>query len=148
RAARRPASRTLGTRCTPTDWHTRMVLAWRLSNGLDTSFCIEALEETLARWGRPQIFNTDQGTQFTSEAWIERLKANHIVISMDGRGRCLDNIFIERLWRTVKCEEVHLRAYEDLREARKRLQRYFAFYNDERPHTAHGGWTPSAAYER
>lgn len=129
------------------DWHTRMVLAWRLSNALDVSFCIEALDEAIARWGTPDIFNTDQGTQFTSEAWIDRLKTSGIEISMDGRGRCLDNVFVERLWRTVKYEEVHLRAYEDLHDAREHLRRYFAFYNDERPHAAHGGWTPSAAYE-
>lgn len=129
------------------DWHTRMVLAWRLSNALDVSFCVEALDEAIARWGTPDIFNTDQGTQFTSETWIERLKASGIEISMDGRGRCLDNVFVERLWRTVKYEEVHLRAYEDLQDAREHLRRYFAFYNDERPHAAHGGWTPSAAYE-
>jgi putative transposase len=130
------------------DWHSRMVLAWRLSNSLDAGFCLEALDEALARWGTPEIFNTDQGTQFTSEAWLERLKAKGIAISMDGRGRCLDNVFVERLWRTVKHEEVYLHAYEDLQDARAHLKRYFDFYNDERPHAAHGGWPPSAAYHQ
>jgi putative transposase len=142
-----PMGRGFGYLVAIIDWYTRMVLAWRLSNALDTSFCTEALDEALERWGTPEIFNTDQGTQFTSDAWIDRLKAKNIQISMDGRGRCLDNIFIERLWRTVKYEEVYLRAYEDLQDAREHLSQYFAFYNDERPHRAHGGWTPSAAYQ-
>jgi len=128
------------------DWYTRMVLAWRLSNGLDTAFCVEALDEALARWGTPEIFNTDQGTQFTSESWIATLKGRGIRISMDGRRRCLDNVFVERLWRTLKYEEVYLNAYDDLRDARERLKSYFAFYNDERPHRAHRGLPPSAAY--
>jgi putative transposase len=143
-----PMARGFGYLMAIIDWHTRMVLAWRLSNALDARFCTEALDEALARWGAPEIFNTDQGTQFTSDAWIERLKTNGIEISMDGRGRCFDNIFIERLWRTVKHEEVYLHAYEDLGDAREHLKRYFEFYNDERPHRAHGGWSPSAAYHQ
>jgi putative transposase len=141
-----PMARGFGYLVAIIDWHTRMVLAWRLSNALDARFCVEALDEAMARWGAPEIFNTDQGTQFTSEPWTERLKTNGIEISMDGRGRCFDNIFVERLWRTVKYEEVYLHAYEDLREARERLKGYFDFYNDERPHRAPGGATPSAAY--
>ena len=128
------------------DWYSRTVLAWRLSNTLDTSFCVDALEDALRRWGTPDIFNTDQGAQFTAEAFTAVLKAHDIDISMDGKGRCLDNIFVERLWRTVKYEEVYLRAYEDLVDARGHLRRYLAFYNDERPHQTHGGRPPSAAY--
>jgi putative transposase len=128
------------------DWHSRMVLSWRLSNTLDTSFCVDALEEALRRWGTPEIFNTDQGAQFTATAFTDVLKAHAIQISMDGKGRCLDNVFVERLWRTVKYEEVYLHAYDDLVEARAHLRRYFGFYNDERPHQAHGGCPPSAAY--
>jgi len=143
-----PMARGFGYLMAIIDWHTRMVLAWRLSNALDARFCTEALDEAITRWGAPEIFNTDQGTQFTSDAWIERLKTNGIEISMDGRGRCFDNIFIERLWRTVKHEEVYLHAYEDLGDAREHLKRYFDFYNDERPHRAHGGWSPSAAYHQ
>jgi putative transposase len=143
-----PMARGFGYLVAIIDWHTRMVLAWRLSNALDTSFCVEALDEALQRYGAPQIFNTDQGTQFTSAPWIERLEREQIQISMDGRGRCLDNVFVERLWRTVKYEEVYLRAYDDLHDARQHLSEYFAFYNDERPHRAHDGWTPSAAYQQ
>jgi putative transposase len=143
-----PMARGFGYLVAIIDWHTRMVLAWRLSNALDTSFCVEALDEALQRYGAPEIFNTDQGTQFTSAPWIERLERAQIQISMDGRGRCLDNVFVERLWRTVKYEEVHLRAYDDLHDARQHLSEYFGFYNDERPHRAHGGWTPSAAYQQ
>lgn len=128
------------------DWHTRMVLSWRLSNTFDASFCVDALEEALRRWGTPEVFNTDQGAQFTAEAWIDVLKAHEIKISMDGKGRCIDNIFVERLWRTVKYEEVYLHAYDDLVDARAHLRTYFGFYNDERPHQAHGGRPPSAAY--
>ena len=128
------------------DWHSRMVLAWRLSNTLDTSFCIGALEEALARWGTPEIFNTDQGAQFTADDFTDVLKARGIKISMDGKGRCLDNIFVERLWRTVKYEEVYLHAYDDLVEARSNLTHYFGFYNDERPHQALGYRVPSAVH--
>lgn len=128
------------------DWYSRTVLAWRLSNTLDASFCVEALEEALRRWGTPEIFNTDQGAQFTAEAFTEVLEAHEIHISMDGKGRYRDNIFVERLWRTVKYEEVYLHAYQDMVEARAQLQRYLAFYNDERPHRAVGGLAPAAAY--
>jgi putative transposase len=128
------------------DWHSRAVLSWRLSNTLDVSFCVEALEEALRRWGTPEIFNTDQGAQFTAEAWTKELKERGIQISMDGKGRCLDNIFVERLWRTVKYEEVYLRAYDGLVEARAHLGRYFRFYNHERPHRVHDGNPPAMAY--
>jgi putative transposase len=128
------------------DWYSRTVLAWRLSNTLDASFCVGALDEALRCWGTPDIFNTDQGAQFTAEDLTDVLKAHGVQISMDGKGRCRDNIFVERLWRTVKYEEVYLHAYQDLVEAREHLRRYFAFYNNERPHQAHGGLPPSAAY--
>jgi putative transposase len=128
------------------DWYSRTVLAWRLSNTLDASFCVEALEEALRRWGTPEVFNSDQGAQFTAEAFTDVLEAHEIQISMDGKGRYRDNIFVERLWRTVKYEEVYLHAYQDMVEARAQLQRYFAFYNDERPHRAVGGLSPAAAY--
>jgi putative transposase len=128
------------------DWYSRTVLAWRLSNTMEASFCVDALEEALGHWGAPEIFNTDQGAQFTAEDFTDVLKAHGIQISMDGKGRCHDNIFIERLWRTVKYEEVYLHAYQDLVEARAQLRRYFGFYNDERPHQAARGLSPSAAY--
>jgi putative transposase len=128
------------------DWYSRAVLAWRLSNTLDASFCVDALDEALRRWGTPDIFNTDQGAQFTGKDWIDRLKDCGAAISMDGKGRCLDNIFVERLWRTVKYEEVYLHAYVDLVDARDSLRCYFGFYNDERPHRALSGLAPSATY--
>jgi putative transposase len=116
------------------DWHSRKVLSWRLSNTMDVNFCKEALEEAINRYGTPEIFNTDQGSQFTSEVFTDELKANNIRISMDGKGRWMDNVFIERLWRSVKYEEVYLKAYEDMNEARRSLQRYFEFYNRKRRH--------------
>jgi putative transposase len=128
------------------DWHSRYVLSWRLSNTMDADFCIEALEEALARFGRPQIFNTDQGAQFTSEAFTGRLRGEGIAISMDGRGRCIDNVFIERLWRSLKYEEVFLHAYDDLAEARTGIGRYMSYFNKERPHQALGYRTPEAFY--
>lgn len=128
------------------DWASRRVLSWRLSNTLDTTFCVEALQEALERFGSPDIFNTDQGAQFTSTAFTDVLKAHDVAISMDGRGRWLDNVFIERLWRTVKYEEVYLHAYTDLAVARQRLAVYFQFYNEERPHRALGGQPPAAFY--
>jgi putative transposase len=128
------------------DWYTRTVLAWRLSNTLDASFCVDALDEACRRWGAPEVMNTDQGAQFTGKDWIERVKLSGAAISMDGKGRCHDNIFVERLWRTLKYEEVYLHAYVDLIEARDSLRRYFGFYNDERHHHALGGLAPSAAY--
>jgi len=124
------------------DWASRAVLAWRLSNTMDTAFCLEALEEALARHGRPEIFNTDQGAQFTSAAFTGRLDEAGIAISMDGRGRWLDNVFVERLWRSLKYEEVHLKAYADGREARAGIGWWMSFYNDRRPHQALGNLTP------
>ncbi len=116
------------------DWHSRKVLSWRLSNTMDTNFCIEALHEAFNRYGTPDIFNTDQGSQFTSEAFTGELKKRAIKISMDGKGRWVDNVFIERLWRSVKYEEVYLHAYEDIPQARNNLKRYFEFYNTKRRH--------------
>jgi len=127
------------------DWHSRYVLSWRLSNTLDASFCVEALEEAL-RKGRPDIFNTDQGAQFTSEAFTGLLEQHGVRISMDGKGSYNDNLFIERLWRTVKYEEVYLKAYQDGREARIGLGNYFRFYNTERPHQALGYRTPAEVF--
>ena len=126
------------------DWYSRRVLSWRLSNTLDSSFCVEALEEAVARFGRPEIFNTDQGAQFTAEAFTTPLRARGIAISMDGKGRCLDNVFVERLWRSVKYEEVYLHAYDSVAEARAGIGRYLAFYNEQRPHQALGYQTPAA----
>ena len=128
------------------DWASRFVLAWRLSNTLDASFCVEALEEALARHGTPEIFNTDQGSQFTGFAFTGRLRMAGVRISMDGRGRCLDNIFIERLWRSLKYEAVYLRELADGFEARSVIGEWIGFYNTERPHSALGGRTPAEAY--
>jgi putative transposase len=128
------------------DWYSRAVLAWRLSNTLDASFCVETLDEAHRPWGAPEIRNTDQGAQFTGKDWIDRVKATGAAISMDGKGRCHDNIFAERLWRSLKYEEGYLHAYVDLVEPRESLRRYFGFYNDERPHQALGGLAPSAGY--
>ena len=128
------------------DWASRAVLAWRLSNTMDTGFCIAALDEALARHGTPKIFNTDQGAQFTSVAFTGRLKAAGIAISMDGRGRFMDNIFIERLWRSIKYEEVHLKAYADGREARDGIGSWMNFYNHRRPHQAMNNQFPMAAW--
>ena len=128
------------------DWHTRRVLSWRVSNTLDTDFCIEALEEALQRYGAPEIFNTDQGSQFTSDAFTRVLKDHGIKISMDGKGRWVDNVFVERLWRSVKYEDVYLRAYETPAELRAGLTRYFQFYNARRRHSALDRRTPDAVY--
>ncbi len=127
------------------DWYSRYVLAWRLSNTLDADFCVEALEEAL-RKGRPDIFNTDQGTQFTGKAFTGLLEQHGIQISMDGRGSYRDNLFIERLWRTVKYEEVYLKSYRDGKEARTEIGEYFRFYNTKRPHQALGYKTPAEEY--
>jgi len=127
------------------DVYSRYVMSWRLSNTLDTDFCIEALEEALKK-GRPEIFNTDQGTQFTGEAFTGLLKSHGIRISMDGKGSYNDNLFIERLWRTVKYEEVYLKAYQDGKEARSSIRNYFRFYNFERPHQALGYRTPAEVF--
>ncbi len=127
------------------DWYSRYVLAWELAPTLDTEFCVTALEAAL-RQGRPGIFNTDQGAQFTSAAFTKRLEAADVRISMDGRGRALDNVFVERLWRSVKYEEVYLKDYVDFRDAVRNLAAYFRFYNRERVHQALGYRTPAAVY--
>jgi len=127
------------------DWFSRYVLAWRLSNTLDGSFCLEMLEEALGR-GRPEVFNTDQGVQFTAQAWTGRLESAGVAVSMDGKGRCLDNVFVERLWRTVKYEDVYLWRYEGVPELRRGLGRYFPYYNEERLHQALDYRTPAAVY--
>lgn len=128
------------------DWHSRRVLAWRVSNSMESSFCTEAVEEAIVRFGAPTIFNTDQGSQFTSETFTSLLKKHEIQISMDGKGCWRDNVFIERLWRTVKYEEVYLRAYESVSHARESLERYFAIYNGKRPHASLDRRTPDEVY--
>ena len=127
------------------DWYSRYVLAWRLSNTMDTSFCLDALKDAL-RKGRPEIFNTDQGAQFTSAAFTDQLEAAGVRISMDGRGRWLDNVFIERLWRSLKYEEVHLKAYANGLEARIGIGQWLRFYNESRPHQALGCKTPAMTW--
>ena len=128
------------------DWYSRHVLAWRLSNTLDGSFCLEMLDEVLRR-GRPEVFNTDQGVQFTAQAWTGRLETAGVAVSMDGKGRCLDNVFVERLWRTVKYEDIYLWRYKDVPQLRQGLGRYFPYYNGERLHQALGYRTPAAVYQ-
>ena len=128
------------------DWHSRRVLSWKLSNTMDASFCIDALEEAIEAYGAPEIFNTDQGSQFTSKEFTDVLKSNGIAISMDGKGRWIDNVFVERLWRSVKYEKVYLHAYDDIRVARKSLKRYFTFYNSERKHQSLEDRTPDQVY--
>lgn len=128
------------------DWCTRKVLAWRLSNSLSADFCVEALEEAIAKFGVPEIFNTDQGAQFTSAEFIGVLKQHQIRISMDGRGRWRDNVFIERLWKSIKYEEVYLHAYESVSAARAGIARYIQFFNTRRPHSALDRRTPDAVY--
>jgi putative transposase len=127
------------------DWYSRYVVAWQLSNTLEGSFCVEMLEEALGQ-GRPEIFNTDQGVQFTAEAFTGRLQAAGVQISMDGRGRCLDNVFVERLWRTVKYENIYLHGYESVQELQRGLQGYFRFYNEERLHQSLEYRTPAQVY--
>src|SRR5438067_1479955 len=127
------------------DWYSRYVIAWRLSNTLDGSFCLDMLEEALGK-GRPEVFNTDQGVQFTAEAWTSRLLSAGVAVSMDGRGRCLDNVFVERLWRTVKYEDIYLRGYETVPELQRGLARYFVFYNQERLHQSLGYEAPAVVY--
>jgi len=127
------------------DWYSRFVLSWRLSNSLDGAFCLEALEEGLC-WGRPEVFNTDQGSQFTCPAFTGRLGREGIAISRDGRGRALDNVFVGRLWRTVKYEEIYLKSYGGGREAEESLGAYFCFYGYERPHQTLGYRTPREVY--
>ena len=128
------------------DVYSRKVLAWRLSNTLTADFCVEALEEALARFGRPEIFNTDQGSQFTGDDWTKTLQGAGVAISMDGKGRWIDNVFIERLWRSVKYEEVYLHAYTNGTEARAGLSRYFSFYNARRSHQSLDYRTPDELY--
>jgi len=128
------------------DWFTRRVLSWRVSITMEVDFCIEAVEEAMARHGKPQIFNTDQGSQFTSAAFTGLLRDNGIQISMDGKGSWRDNVFVERLWRSVKYEEVYLRAYDSVAQARAGLGRYLAFYNAKRPHSSLAARTPDEAY--
>ena len=128
------------------DWFTRRVLSWRLSITLETAFCIEAVQEALSRYDKPDIFNTDQGSQFTSVEFITILKDAKICISMDGKGAWRDNVFVERLWRTIKYEEVYLRAYADVPEARAAIGKYLTFYNSKRPHSSLDRQTPDQAY--
>lgn len=128
------------------DWYSRRVLSWRISNTMDTAFCVDCLEEALQRYGNPEIFNTDQGCQFSSESFTGVLKAHGIAISMDGRGRALDNIFVERLWRSVKYEDVYLKGYANAMELMIGLAEYFVFYNGERPHQSLGNLTPDEVY--
>jgi len=127
------------------DWYSRYVLAWRLSNTLDGSFCLDMLDEALGR-GRPGVFNTDQGVQFTAGAWAGRLEGAGVAVSMDGRGRCLDNVFVERLWRSVKYEDVYLHGYEAVPDLERGLRRYFGYYNHERLHQSLGYRTPAVVY--
>ena len=132
--------------CAVLDWHSRYVLSWELSNTLDASFCARAMQRALAEHGAPEILNTDQGCQFTSAEFTQPLLAAGIKLSMDGKGRCLDNVFVERLWRTVKYEEIYLKSYCSLVDAHAQLDTYFRFYNERRPHTVHHGGTPADAY--
>jgi putative transposase len=127
------------------DWYSRYVIGWRLSNTLDGSFCLEMLEDAL-RGGKPEVFNTDQGVQFTAAAFTGRLEAAGVAVSMDGRGRALDNVFVERLWRSVKYEDIYIQGYDTVPGLHRGLARYFAFYNDERPHQSLGYRTPAAIY--
>jgi putative transposase len=128
------------------DWTTRRVLSWKLSNSLTTDFCIEAVEDAIDRHGKPEIFNTDQGCQFTSNAFVGLLQGHGIQVSMDGKGRWVDNVLVERLWKSVKYEEVYLHAYDSVAEVRQGLQRYFTFYNERRPHSSLDGKTPDSVY--
>jgi putative transposase len=128
------------------DWATRRVLSWRVSITMEAAFCVETLEDALARHGKPDIFNTDQGSQFTGAAFTGMLASHGIAISMDGRGACRDNVFVERLWRSIKYEEVYLRAYDTVSDARASIGRYLAFYNGRRPHSSLDGGTPDQAY--
>jgi putative transposase len=127
------------------DWFSRYVIAWRLSNTLDGAFCLEMLEEALGR-GKPEVFNTDQGVQFTAEAFTSRLVSAGVAVSMDGKGRCLDNVWVERLWRTVKYEDIYLRGYETVPGLTQGMKKFFPFYNEERPHQSLGYRTPAEVY--
>jgi putative transposase len=129
------------------DWFSRYVLSWALSNTIDADFCVEALEEAL-QFGTPEIFNTDQGSQFTSETFVSKVLSNNVQVSMDGRGRWMDNVFVERLWRSLKYEEVYLRAYDNTKEARSLIGRWFNFYNSQRPHQALDYQTPMQVHNK
>lgn len=128
------------------DWYSRYVLSWEISVTMDDGFCVSSLERAIRRHGTPQIFNTDQGSQYTGAAFTNVLKSNAIQISMDGKGRAMDNIMIERLWRTVKYEEINIKDYETVEELVSALRDYFDFYNNERPHSTFGGKTPAEIY--
>jgi len=128
------------------DWHSRKVLSWELSNTMDAHFCVAALERAMDEYGRPEIFNTDQGSQFTSEMFTEKLNDNHIRISMDGKGRALDNVVVERFWRSLKYEEVYLKEYNSMKECREGIAAYIRKYNSFRPHSSIGGVTPDMVY--
>ena len=128
------------------DWHSRKILSWRISNTLDTAFCVEALQEALSRYGAPEIFNTDQGAQFTSNAFTTVLEDNHVAISMDGRGRCQDNILVERLWWTLKHQYIYLHAFDTGKALRQGLRRWIGYYNYERGHSALDDRTPDEVY--
>ena len=128
------------------DWFSRKVLSWRMSNTMDVHFCLDALDEALRRFDKPEIFNTDQGSQFTSEAFTGRLKQERIKISMDGKRRWIDNVFVERLWRSLKYEEVYLKAYETIKQAELEIDDYFVFYNEQRKHTSLNRLTPDQVY--
>jgi len=128
------------------DWYSRKVLSWRVSNSMDVDFCVEALEEALSLYGTPEVFNTDQGSQFTSSAFTEKLESAKIKISMDGKGRWVDNVFVERLWRSLKYEDIYLKAYESVHEARMGIGAYFEFYNVERRHQSLDRRTPNQVY--
>jgi putative transposase len=128
------------------DWASRKVLAWRLSNTLDSAFCVDALEEAIAKYGCPDIFNTDQGSQFTAEVFTNTLRVNNIAISMDGKGRWMDNVFIERLWKSVKYEDIYLKAYASMAEVKQGLVSYFKFYNEKRWHNSFDKKTPDMVY--
>lgn len=130
------------------DWHSRFVLSWKISTSLDGSFCREALNEALEKYGKPEIFNTDQGVQYTDKKFVDILEKNEIKISMDGKGRALDNIYIERLWRTVKYEEIFMKSYKTVNDLRRELEKYFRFYNYQRDHSAHNYKTPWAIYSK
>jgi len=128
------------------DWHSRMILSWRISNTLDTAFCIEALKEALSRYGAPEIFNTDQGAQFTSDAFTKVLEDNHVAISMDGRGRCQDNIFVERLWWTLKHQYIYLHSFDTGKALQQGLAEWIQYYNHERGHSSLDDRTPDEVY--
>jgi len=130
------------------DWYSRKVLSWRLSNSMDAGFCVEALKEALAKYGKPEIMNSDQGSQFTGFEWTQALKDAHVKISMDGKGRWVDNRMIERLWRSLKYECIYLNAFETGSQARTGIGKWLSYYNTERPHSIHGILTPKEAYER